>query len=32
MKEKNKRVYLSPPHMCGREMEYVKEALCPAFS
>jgi len=23
----NKRVYLSPPHMCGREMKYVKEAF-----
>lgn len=25
--ERNKRIYLSPPHMSGREQEYIKEAF-----
>lgn len=27
MTNKNKRIYLSPPHMSGREMKYIKEAF-----
>lgn len=23
----NKRIHLSPPHMCGEEMKYIKEAF-----
>lgn len=27
MSETNKRIYLSPPHMSGREMQYIEEAF-----
>ncbi|NLT21206.1 MAG: pyridoxal phosphate-dependent aminotransferase, partial [Syntrophomonadaceae bacterium] len=27
MQKNNKRIFLSPPHMSGREQEYIKEAF-----
>ena len=27
MKKEDKRVYLSPPHMSGKEIEFIKEAF-----
>jgi dTDP-4-amino-4,6-dideoxygalactose transaminase len=26
-KKKNKRMFLSPPHMCGKEIEFIREAF-----